>query len=244
MSLIDIPLDICIFGSIHSFVDGEYEYVAWNLDEEYFGPIYHNSLENEYLYITVEDELIEWQISNDSLSSTQSYSHCRMHKDVLDQFDIRKCENWETDIDQNINHIIWHQEPWLTASDCNHNASEEDASITFGFHIYKKLGWDEMVMSLTLFWEGSKYKCTIYPTYYDTYYSCNTLLNSVQCDESMSDSHNHMNIMEDIDYALYIDVFKDDEQEDDDWRNNINDESFGIDSIIFKHDSQCCGSYQ
>ena len=104
--------------------------------------------------------------------------------------------------------------------------SKQNESITFGFHIYEKTSaWDDVVMGLTLIWAGNEYKCTIYPTYYDTYYSCNSILNSVPCTDTVNIEY----------YALQIDVFKDDEQEDDDWSGNINDESFGIDSIIFKH---------
>ena len=83
---------------------------------ENYGPIYHNTLEDRYLYIIVEEDegRIIWFLSDNSLLESNSLRQdsCIMKLDDVNRFDVRQCHDWRTDNDPNQWFEDWEEEPF------------------------------------------------------------------------------------------------------------------------------------
>eukprot|EP01083_Nonionella_stella_P071639 192565_1 len=174
--------EICVYGAHHAFLDGTYTFLAWDLDSN--GPIYHDATEHKYIYAVTNDSYFQWQIHEDY----SSYTYCDMSKNDPNRYYIQYCDMWKTD--------MYATDTYVSLEACSHDA------ITFEIEI---LSWDGPppgALSLTLYWNETRYKCTVYPTKSDHHYSCNTMLSAIQC----RSKHNP------VEYGLQIEAFSDDEE--------------------------------
>eukprot|EP01084_Bolivina_argentea_P209705 357148_1 len=209
--------EVCVFGSHHSFLDGTYKLLAWN--NAVNGPIYYDSHEHKYLYPQITKDIIyEWQIHENYLSP-HKYSFCDTLITDPNKTFVEHCIGWETDIDQDEEFEFFEHDPLVTVRACDHGINHTQDSITFEIETM----WDNDggAVELTLFWEGSTYKCTVYSSHIDGDYSCNTLLSAVKCDASLTDNP--------IEYGLQLDVFSDSEE------HKTTDEGICIHTITIKY---------
>eukprot|EP01084_Bolivina_argentea_P190319 327109_1 len=169
---LNISTEICIFGSHHSFLDGTYVYKGWNKNIN--GPIYYDERENLLLYPQqINDYIYQWQL-RENYDSTESYSYCDMEISNSNRFYVELCPLWKTDFDQSENYNS-ENDKYMTVSKCDSNPLDQNHSITFEIETLSKITGGSGAVEMTLFWEDNTYKCTIYPTYFDGDYSCNTI---------------------------------------------------------------------
>eukprot|EP01084_Bolivina_argentea_P151114 263801_1 len=159
------------------------------------------------------------------------YTRCPMMIKDPNRYDVTKCTEWRTDINGNPQVEEFQKETHIRMERCHDNLIDDQKSVTFGFHINEFWRYDDSTLSMTLFWNGNKYKCTVYPRdydAYDSYYTCNTIFSAMKCNGNYNfDPYP-------IEFGLHFDIFRDDEEREDAWAaEQIG--KFGIDSIIFEY---------
>eukprot|EP01084_Bolivina_argentea_P064255 117218_1 len=137
------------------------------------------------------------------------------------RFDVQMCTDWEVDVDQT-KYILFEDDIYVTVEACDHNYNNHQESVTFEIQTSWKS--DDGVISMTLFWSGKRYECTIYPYHDDGDYSCNTILTALPCESNESD----------IEYGIQIETFASNEDSDT-IINSKNQDTLSIQHITIKY---------
>eukprot|EP01084_Bolivina_argentea_P154636 269524_1 len=179
---------ICVFGSKHPYLNALYQYIYWNITVD--APVYYSALNRRYIFpMTIRflgHAAYYWKIGFDPQRSVSDlYCSTLFFTRSFHKSQLINCTQWRMGISPRT------PDTNLIIKQCDETMQ---SSIDFGF----KTGsyTSDGLIKLSLFWNETRYQCTVIPKNKTEWYTCNTIKSS-ECGTVSTEN--------DVKYGLQID---------------------------------------